>query len=46
MSNFFEEVFPGAHTDVGGGYPLVAQYQKDDLPERYGKPTTAVTTAN
>jgi hypothetical protein len=37
--NFYEEVFPGAHTDVGGGYPFVEQYHKTDLPERYGTPT-------
>jgi hypothetical protein len=39
--NFYEEVFPGAHTDVGGGYPFVAQYKKTDLPERYGIPTNS-----
>ncbi|GGN32171.1 hypothetical protein GCM10011350_26460 [Marinomonas arctica] len=37
--NFYEEIFPGAHTDVGGGYPFIAQYKKTDLPERYGVPT-------
>jgi hypothetical protein len=37
--NFYEEVFPGAHTDVGGGYPFVEQYDKTNLPERYGIPT-------
>ncbi|MGO2234931.1 MAG: phospholipase effector Tle1 domain-containing protein [Marinomonas sp.] len=36
--NFYEEVFPGAHTDVGGGYPFVEQYNKTDLPKRYGIP--------
>ncbi|AEF54587.1 DUF2235 domain-containing protein [Marinomonas posidonica] len=38
-ANFYEEVFPGAHTDVGGGYPFVEQYAKQGLPERYGAPT-------
>ena len=38
-SNIYEEVFPGAHTDVGGGYPFVKQYSATDLPERYGTPT-------
>ncbi|GGN17885.1 hypothetical protein GCM10011350_03680 [Marinomonas arctica] len=37
--NFYEEVFPGAHTDVGGGYPFIKQYKKTDLPEHYGIPT-------
>ncbi len=36
--NFYEEVFPGAHSDVGGGYPFVEQYKKTDLPKRYGVP--------
>jgi hypothetical protein len=36
--NFYEEIFPGAHTDVGGGYPFVEQYNKTDLPKRYGIP--------
>lgn len=37
-TNFYQEVFPGAHSDVGGGYPWEAQYDKEDLPARYGKP--------
>ncbi|GAA0233724.1 DUF2235 domain-containing protein [Marinomonas primoryensis] len=37
--NFHEEVFPGAHTDVGGGYPFVKQYDKTNLPVHYGVPT-------
>ena len=37
--NSYEKVFPGAHTDVSGGYPFVAQYKKTDLPEHYGIPT-------
>jgi hypothetical protein len=40
-ANFYEEVFPGAHTDIGGGYPFVEQYKKTDLPSRYGLPTNS-----
>jgi hypothetical protein len=40
-ANFYEEVFPGAHTDVGGGYPFVEQYKNTDLPSRYGLPTNS-----
>ncbi|QNT06234.1 MULTISPECIES: phospholipase effector Tle1 domain-containing protein [Marinomonas] len=29
--NFYEEVFPGAHTDVGGGYPFVVQYNQNPI---------------
>ncbi|KKC99049.1 phospholipase effector Tle1 domain-containing protein [Photobacterium halotolerans] len=36
--NFYEEVFPGAHSDVGGGYSSIEQYGKQGLPERYGLP--------
>nr|WP_235956148.1 DUF2235 domain-containing protein [Grimontia sedimenti] len=36
--NFYEEVFPGAHADVGGGYPNIEQYDKSGLPDRYGTP--------
>ncbi|WP_240457137.1 T6SS phospholipase effector Tle1-like catalytic domain-containing protein [Vibrio neptunius] len=36
--NFFEEHFPGAHSDVGGGYPSYKQYDKTGLPERLGFP--------
>ena len=36
--NFYEEVFPGAHTDVGGGYPFVEQYHKADLHPHFGDP--------
>ncbi|TVO36277.1 phospholipase effector Tle1 domain-containing protein [Vibrio algivorus] len=36
-TNFHQEVFPGAHSDVGGGYPWQAQYNKK-LLERYGIP--------
>ena len=39
--NFYEEVFPGAHTDIGGGYPFVEQYDKTNLPVRYGIPTNS-----
>ncbi|WP_102317498.1 DUF2235 domain-containing protein [Enterovibrio norvegicus] len=38
--NFFEEVFPGAHADVGGGYPSAEQYGKEGLPDTYGFPIT------
>ena len=37
-SNFYEEVFAGCHTDIGGGYPSKEQYTKQGLPERYGMP--------
>ncbi|WP_272159118.1 phospholipase effector Tle1 domain-containing protein, partial [Vibrio algivorus] len=40
-TNFYQEVFPGAHSDVGGGYPWQAQYNKTDLPPRYGVPTSS-----
>ncbi|WP_272159075.1 phospholipase effector Tle1 domain-containing protein, partial [Vibrio algivorus] len=40
-SNFYQEVFPGAHSDVGGGYPWQAQYNKEGLAERYGVPTNS-----
>jgi hypothetical protein len=40
-ANFYEEVFPGAHTDVGGGYPFVKQYDKTNLPVHYGVPTNS-----
>ncbi|NAW86352.1 phospholipase effector Tle1 domain-containing protein [Photobacterium halotolerans] len=36
--NFFEEIFPGAHSDVGGGYSSCQQYDKQGLPSRYGMP--------
>ncbi|OEE74150.1 hypothetical protein A1OQ_09940 [Enterovibrio norvegicus FF-162] len=39
-ANFYEEVFPGAHADVGGGYPSIEQYNKQGLPDRYGMPMT------
>ncbi|MGF1768642.1 DUF2235 domain-containing protein [Enterovibrio makurazakiensis] len=38
--NFFEEVFPGAHADIGGGYPSIEQYGKKGLPDTYGFPIT------
>ena len=37
--NFFEEVFPGCHSDVGGGYASIKQYNKEGLPKRYETPT-------
>ncbi|NOH48066.1 DUF2235 domain-containing protein [Vibrio rotiferianus] len=39
--NFYEEVFAGCHTDIGGGYPSKEQYAKQGLPERYGMPLSA-----
>lgn len=39
--DFYQEVFPGAHSDVGGGYPAQAQYNKQGLPARYGMPVSS-----
>lgn len=36
--NFFEEAYPGCHTDIGGGYPSKTKYLETGLPERYKKP--------
>ncbi|OCH38083.1 phospholipase effector Tle1 domain-containing protein [Aliivibrio fischeri] len=35
---FYQEVFPGCHTDIGGGYPSKEQYGRTDLPERLNRP--------
>lgn len=35
---FCQEVFPGSHTDVGGGYPSKTQYGRTDLPARLNTP--------
>ncbi|MCE7565186.1 DUF2235 domain-containing protein [Aliivibrio fischeri] len=35
---FFQEVFPGCHTDIGGGYPSKEQYGRKDLPEHLNHP--------
>lgn len=35
---FFQEVFPGCHTDIGGGYPSKKQYGRKDLPGRLNRP--------
>ena len=35
---FYQEVFPGCHTDIGGGYPSKEQYGRTDLPERLNHP--------
>ncbi|WP_332398953.1 DUF2235 domain-containing protein [Vibrio metschnikovii] len=35
---FCQEVFPGSHTDVGGGYPSKRQYSRTDLPSRLNTP--------
>ncbi len=37
--NFYQEHLPGCHTDVGGGYPSIEQYDKKGLPEYVGSPT-------
>ena len=39
--NFYEEVFPGAHSDVGGGYPFSSQYKATELAPVFGSPTNA-----
>ena len=39
--NFYQERFPGCHTDVGGGYPSIKQYDKKGLPEYVGFPVAA-----
>ncbi len=40
--NFYEEVFPGAHSDIGGGYPFKAQYKPDNkLAPVFDVPTLA-----
>lgn len=39
--NFHQESFPGSHSDVGGGYPCLAQYYKTNLAERFGNPTNS-----
>ncbi|WP_428788509.1 T6SS phospholipase effector Tle1-like catalytic domain-containing protein [Vibrio profundum] len=36
--NFHQEVFPGAHSDVGGGYVHLRQYYNLNLPQRYQHP--------
>lgn len=36
--SFYQEVFPGCHTDIGGGYPSKEQYGRTDLPERLNRP--------
>ncbi|WP_077673845.1 phospholipase effector Tle1 domain-containing protein [Salinivibrio kushneri] len=35
---FFQEVFPGCHTDIGGGYPSKNKYGRTDLPARLNQP--------
>ncbi|ODQ00506.1 hypothetical protein BGK46_06770 [Salinivibrio sp. SS2] len=35
---FCQEVFPGCHTDIGGGYPSKNQYGRTDLPARLNQP--------
>jgi len=38
---FSQEVFPGCHTDIGGGYPSKNQYGRTDLPERLNQPVNS-----
>ena len=38
QGNFYQEVLPGCHADVGGGYPSKTQYGRTDLPERLQQP--------
>lgn len=38
---FCQEVFPGSHTDIGGGYPSKLQYGRTDLPSRLNTPIDA-----
>ena len=37
-NNFYQEMFPGAHSDVGGGYVHLKQYYNTTLPIRYQQP--------
>lgn len=39
--HFRQEVFPGCHTDIGGGYPSKHQYRNTTLHKRYGIPPVA-----
>ncbi|MEZ9939135.1 MULTISPECIES: DUF2235 domain-containing protein [unclassified Vibrio] len=38
--NFYQEHFPGCHSDVGGGYPSIEQYEKEGLPDYVGFPVS------
>ncbi|MCJ8348995.1 DUF2235 domain-containing protein [Moritella sp.] len=43
---FSQEVFPGCHTDIGGGYPSKNQYGRTDLPERLNRPVDSTYNRN
>ncbi|MDA9557294.1 DUF4150 domain-containing protein, partial [Vibrio sp.] len=38
---FFEEVLPGAHSDIGGGYASKEQFYKEDLSPVFGQPASS-----
>ncbi|MEZ8022763.1 DUF2235 domain-containing protein [Vibrio sp. 1F255] len=44
--NFYQEHFPGCHTDVGGGYPSIEQYEKGGLPDYVGFPVSSTYNRN
>ncbi|MDP2589840.1 DUF2235 domain-containing protein [Vibrio splendidus] len=44
--NFHQEHFPGCHTDVGGGYPSIEQYEKKGLPDYVGFPVSSTYNRN
>ena len=44
--NFHQEHFPGCHTDVGGGYPSIEQYEKEGLPDYVGFPVSSTYNRN
>ncbi|MFA0485036.1 DUF2235 domain-containing protein [Vibrio sp. 10N.222.55.B11] len=44
--NFHQEHFPGCHTDVGGGYPSIEQYEKKGLPDYVGFPVRSTYNRN
>ncbi|MEZ8822551.1 DUF2235 domain-containing protein [Vibrio sp. 10N.261.55.B8] len=44
--NFYQEHFPGCHTDVGGGYPSIEQYEKEGLPDYVGFPVSSTYNRN
>ncbi|OCH60923.1 DUF2235 domain-containing protein [Vibrio splendidus] len=44
--NFYQEHFPGCHTDVGGGYPSIEQYEKEGLPDYVGFPVKSTYNRN
>ncbi len=44
--NFHQEYLPGCHTDVGGGYPSLEQYEKTGLPDYVGFPVLSTYNRN